>query len=206
MPKRIFITGIDTDVGKTIVSAVVCQSLKADYWKPIQAGEIETGDRHTIQALVKNTTSKIHPNTYSLTSAMSPHAAAKIDGLEIELDQFIEPNIHNNLVIEGAGGLLVPINNQQTIIDLIQPHYHVIVVSKNYLGSINHSLLTIKLLQQRGFKVSVIFNGGENKESQAIIECMTGVNVIGTINTEKKVDHHMINKYAVIFKPALTLL
>lgn len=206
MPKRIFITGIDTDVGKTIVSAIVCQSLAADYWKPVQAGDIEKGDKHTVGSLISNTGIKIHENTYALTSPMSPHAAAQIDGVNIILSDFIEPKTENTLVIEGAGGLLVPLNSQMTIIDLIKPNYHVIVVSKHYLGSINHSLMTIQLLQARGFKVSVIFNGDENCESESIIQSMTKVNIIGRIDQEDSVDKNMINKYAIQFKQVLRSL
>jgi dethiobiotin synthetase len=206
MPKRIFITGIDTDVGKTIVSAIVCQSLDADYWKPVQAGDIDKGDKYTVQTLLSNTNSKVHKNTYSLISPMSPHAAAKIDGININLDDFKEPNSKNTLVIEGAGGLLVPLNEQVTIFDLIKPEYHVIVVSKHYLGSINHSLLTIQLLQSKGLKVSVIFNGDENSESESIIQSMTNINVIGRINQEDKVDKEMINRYAQQFKQKLISL
>jgi dethiobiotin synthetase len=206
MPKRIFITGIDTDVGKTVVSAIVCQSLEADYWKPVQAGDIEKGDKYTVQSLLSNANTKIHENTYALTSPMSPHAAAKIDGININLDNFKEPETNNALVIEGAGGLLVPLNDQMTIIDLIKPKYHVIVVSKHYLGSINHSLMTLKLLHSRGFKVSVVFNGGENKQSESIIQGMTNVNVIGRINQEEKINKDMINRYAQQFKQELSLL
>jgi len=206
MPKRIFITGIDTDVGKTLVSAIVCQSLGADYWKPVQAGDIEKGDKYTVQSLISNTNTKIHKNTYALTSPMSPHAAAKIDGIDINLKDFQEPESKNTLVIEGAGGLLVPLNDQATIFDLIKPEYHVIVVSKHYLGSINHSLLTIQLLQSKGLKVSVIFNGDENSESESIIQSMTNINVIGRINQEDKVDKEMINRYAQQFKQKLISL
>ena len=206
MPKRLFITGIDTDVGKTIVSAIVCQSLQADYWKPVQAGDIEKGDKYTVQCLLSNTNTKIHENTYALTSPMSPHAAAKIDGININLNDFKEPETNNTLVIEGAGGLLVPLNDQITIIDLIKPSYHVIVVSKHYLGSINHSLMTIQLLQAKGFKVSVIFNGDENSESESVIQCMTNVNVIGRISQEDSIDKSIINKYAQQFKRVLSLL
>jgi dethiobiotin synthetase len=206
MPKRIFITGIDTDVGKTLVSAIVCQSLEADYWKPVQAGDIEKGDKYTVHSLVSNTVTKIHKNTYALTSPMSPHAAASIDGIKINPDDFIEPSSENTMVIEGAGGLLVPLNDQITIIDLIKPSYHVIVVSKHYLGSINHSLMTIQLLQARGFAVSVIFNGDENNETESIIQSMTNVNVIGRINQEDSIDKDIINRYAEQFKIVLSSL
>lgn len=206
MPKRIFITGIDTDVGKTVVAAIVCQSLEADYWKPVQAGDIEKGDKYTVQCLLSNTVTKIYKNIYALTSPISPHAAAKIDGININLDDFKEPETNNTLVIEGAGGLLVPLSEQITIIDLIKPSYHVIVVSKHYLGSINHSLMTIQLLQAKGLKVSVIFNGHENYATESIIQRMTNVNVIGRISQEETIDKGVINRYAQQFKQELSLL
>tara|TARA_B110000285_G_scaffold232900_1_gene305204 strand:+ start:634 stop:1251 length:618 start_codon:yes stop_codon:yes gene_type:complete len=197
---KYFITGISTDVGKTIASAIVVEALKADYWKPIQAGELNNCDTKKVTALISNSASKFHPNSYALKTPMSPHAAAEIDGMKIYLDQVVEPKTKNNLVIEGAGGLLVPINNKDTILDIIQPNYKVIVVSRHYLGSINHSLLTIKLLQEKGFKVSVIFSGASYKTTESIIEKMTGITVIGRIDEEPYFDKNVILEYAELFK------
>jgi dethiobiotin synthetase len=197
---KYFITGISTDVGKTIASAIVVEALKADYWKPIQAGELDNCDTKKVTALISNSASKFHANSYALKTPMSPHAAAEIDGIKIYLDQIVEPKTKNNLVIEGAGGLLVPINNKDTILDIIQPNYKVIVVSRHYLGSINHSLLTIKLLQEKGFKVSVIFSGAAYKTTESIIEKMTGITVIGRIDEEPYFDKNVILEYAELFK------
>ncbi len=107
---RIFITGIGTDVGKTVVAAIVTEALQADYWKPIQSGLEET-DRGTIQSLITNNKTVIHPEAYRLKTPMSPHKSAQIDGIDIDLDKIIRPKTKNTLVIEGAGGLLVPLNN-----------------------------------------------------------------------------------------------
>ncbi|NQY27947.1 MAG: dethiobiotin synthase [Flavobacteriaceae bacterium] len=200
---KLFITGIGTDVGKTIVSAILTEALEADYWKPIQAGELTTGDSHTVASLISNSKTKIHPNSYALKTPMSPHAAAKIDGITIDLKKIIPPKTKNSLVVEGAGGLLVPLNDTQTILDLIQPDYKVIVVSRHYLGSINHTLMTIQLLQQKGFDVSVIFNGTENKTTESIIEKMTGVSVLGRIDDEPYFDKNVVREYAEIFKGVL---
>ena len=197
---KYFITGISTDVGKTIASAILVEALKADYWKPIQAGELEFCDTKKVNSLVSNSTSKFHPNSFALKTAMSPHAAADIDGVEITLDKIIEPITDNNLIIEGAGGLLVPINHAQTVLDLIKPDYKVIVVSRHYLGSINHTLLTVKLLQEKGFDVSIIFSGNEHKTTEDIIVKMTGVEVLGRINEEEKFDREVVKKYAELFK------
>ena len=206
MRKKLFITGIGTDVGKTVVSAIVCEALKADYWKPIQAGDAETGDRKTIQNLITNVNTTIHPNTWTLTSAMSPHAAAEIDRVKILTKDIHEPQTKNHLVIEGAGGVLVPINSTETIMDIIKEDHHVLVVSQHYLGSINHTLMTVKLLQQQGLEVSLIFNGDENSATEKIIQSMTGVKVIGRINQEKKVNAEMICKYAGLLEPQLRRL
>ncbi|WP_299337661.1 dethiobiotin synthase [uncultured Psychroserpens sp.] len=195
-----FITGIGTDVGKTVAAAIVTEALEADYWKPVQAGDLDHCDTKKVKHLVSNSTSKFHENSYALNTPMSPHAAADIDGITIDLKTIKAPKTQNHLVIEGAGGLLVPLNNKQTILDLIKPEYKVIVVSRHYLGSINHTLLTINLLKEKGFNVSVIFSGNEHKTTEEIITKMTKVNVIGRINEEPYFDKNVIKEYADIFR------
>ena len=205
--KKIFITGIGTDVGKTVVSAIVTESLQADYWKPIQAGELADSDTHKVQNLISNTKTVFHPNSYGLINAESPHSAAKKEQVTIDLNKIIEPKTTNNLVVEGAGGVLVPLNDTDTIIDLIKPDYKVIVVSQNYLGSINHTLLTIHALKAKGIVVAgVVFNGDENIETQSIIGKMTGVNIIGRIEKETLLNKKIIKKYADLFQDKLESL
>lgn len=191
-----FITGISTNVGKTIASAILVEALKADYWKPIQAGELDSGDTKKVQSLVSNSKSKFHPNAFAPKTPMSPHAAAEIDGISIDIKKIKAPKTKNNLIIEGAGGLLVPINNTQTVLDLIQPDYKIIVVSRHYLGSINHTLLTINLLKEKGFDVSIIFSGHEHKTTEDIIKKMTNVPVIGRIDEEPYFDKNVVKEYA----------
>src|SRR5690606_18999923 len=145
MQKKIFVTGISTEVGKTIASAIIVEALQADYWKPVQAGDLENSDTHKVKLLISNPTSVFHQNSFALQTPMSPHAAAKIDNVTISLSKIKKPNTKNDLVIEGAGGLLVPINEKETILDIIKSDYKVIVVSRHYLGSINHTLLTVGL-------------------------------------------------------------
>jgi len=205
-PKKIFVTGIGTDVGKTIVSAIVTEALSADYFKPIQAGDLDYADAHKVKELVSNSKSHFFPNSYALNTPMSPHAAAEIDGVEIKLDEIILPQTDNHLVIEGAGGLLVPINQEDTILDLIAPEYRVIVVSRHYLGSINHTLMTIWILKEQGFNVSVIFNGDEHKTTEDVIRNMTDVSVIGRIDDEPYFDQNVVREYAALFKEKLELL
>ncbi|MGB5498810.1 MAG: dethiobiotin synthase [Maribacter sp.] len=201
--KRIFVTGISTDVGKTIAAAIITEALEADYWKPVQAGELDNTDSHKVARLISNSKSKIHQCNYELKTPMSPHAAAEIDGVTIAVNKFYEPETGNHLVIEGAGGLLVPLNDTDTVLDLILPNYKVVVVSRHYLGSINHTLLTINWLQLKGFDVSVLFSGDEQPTSESIILKKTGVTSIGRINEEKSFDQEVIKKYADMFRPAL---
>lgn len=204
---KLFITGISTDVGKTVASAIITESLKADYWKPIQAGDLETSDTHKIKAYISNDKTKFHENSYALNTPASPHLAAEIDGITIDLNKILEPKTENHLVIEGAGGLFVPLNNQDTIADLIQPDYKVIVVSRHYLGSINHTLLTVEALQNRNIKVAgIIFNGERNEATEAIILSKTGVNCIGRIEKEPYFDKNVILEYADLFRENLLKL
>jgi len=201
--KRYFITGISTEVGKTVAAAIVTQALQADYWKPIQAGDLDNSDTHKVKRYISNKKSVFHENTFALHTPMSPHAAAEIDGINITLKNIVAPKTDNHLVIEGAGGLLVPLNDKATILDLIQPNYKVIVVSRHYLGSINHTLLTVNLLKQKGFDVSIIFSGDEHKTTEAIIKKMTNVDVIGRINEEPYFDKNVIKEYANKFRENL---
>lgn len=204
--KQIFVTGISTDVGKTIASAIIVEALEADYWKPIQAGELEYSDSHKIAELISNHKTVIHENSYALKTPMSPHAAAEIDGIGIETVQIIQPKTENHIVIEGAGGLLVPLNDNETVLDIISPKHKVIVVSRHYLGSINHTLLTVKTLLNLGHNVSIIFSGKEHLTTERIISKMTKVPVIGRVDEEEIFDKTTIKKYADKFRNALELL
>jgi len=203
MSKKIYVTGIGTDVGKTVISAIITEALTADYWKPIQAGDVTFGDTDTVKKLISNSISKFHPNAYLLNTPMSPHAAAEIDNIVIDITTIIPPITDNTLVIEGAGGLFVPLNNSETILDTIDKSYKVILVSRHYLGSINHTLMSLKILLDKGLDVSLIFNGPENKTTEDIILKMTGVNVIGRIDEEEKLSKEIILKYANLFRENL---
>ena len=201
-----FVTGISTEVGKTVASAIVTEALKADYWKPIQAGDLDRSDSHKVADLISNKKTRIHENSYALKTPMSPHAAAEIDNIEIRLDTIVAPKTTNHLVIEGAGGLLVPLNDTDTILDLIHPGYKVIVVSRHYLGSINHTLLTINTLLDKGLEPALIFSGDEHPTTETIILKKTKVPYIGRIDEESFFDKTTIAKYAARFKAALIKL
>lgn len=204
---KIFITGISTDVGKTITAAIVVEALEADYWKPVQAGDLDNSDSHKVKSQVSNSKSQFYPNAYQLNTPASPHLAAEIDGITIDLEQIKEPKTDNHLVIEGAGGIFVPLNETHSIIDLIQPDYKIIVVSRHYLGSINHTLLTVEAIKNRGFEIAgIIFSGSENKSTEDLILNRTGIKCIGRIDEEPYFDQNVIREYADLFRHNLLSL
>lgn len=201
---KIFISGISTDVGKTLVSAIIVEALQADYWKPIQAGDLENSDSIRLKSLISNNKSKIFENAYQFKTPASPHLAAANEGITIDLKKIIEPKTENNLVIEGAGGILVPLNNSDCVIDLIQPDYKVVIVSRHYLGSINHTLLTIEALKSRKINIAgIVFSGDENQSTESIILSKTNINFIGRINHEPYFDKNVIAEYADLFREKL---
>lgn len=165
MSKKYFVTGIGTSVGKTIVSAVLVKLWNAEYWKPIQSGDLESSDSLMLRALVGNKLI-VHPERYKLNTPASPHYSAEVDGVEISIQDFQLPETSGNLIVEGAGGMFVPINDQEFIIDLAEHlDLPVILVCSDYLGSINHSLLSFHSLNERGIAVEYIVLNGEFKES-----------------------------------------
>lgn len=204
MSKTYFITGIGTEVGKTIAAAIVTEALQADYWKPIQAGDLENSDTHKIRRLVSNDKTVFHKNAYALNTPMSPHAAADIDGVDLKVKNIEMPVTENDLVIEGAGGLLVPLNNKEMIVDLIAKYNKVILVSRHYLGSINHTLLSIEALKSRGIKnIGIIFSGDEHPTTESVIKKIGKVTVIGRIEEEPYFDEMVIKEYAEKFRKKL---
>lgn len=198
--KRYFVTGIGTDVGKTLVSAILVEALHADYWKPIQAGDLENTDTMKVQALVSNARSQFHAEAYRLSQAMSPHAAAAMDGITIELKNISVPNTSNPLVIEGAGGLMVPLNDQFLVIDLIAKlNTEAILVSSNYLGSINHTLLTVAALKNKNIPIAgIIFNGSPAITTEEFILKYTELKCLLRIKEEEKIDKSTILNYSAL--------
>lgn len=196
--KRYFVTGIGTDVGKTLVSAILVEALHADYWKPVQAGELENTDTMKVQALVSNARSQFHAEAYRLSKPMSPHAAADIDGIQIELKDIIAPNTSNPLVIEGAGGLMVPLNSQFLVIDLIAKlNAEVVLVSSNYLGSINHTLLTVAALKSKNIPIAgIVFNGAPVNTTEEFILKYTGLKCLLRVKEEENIDKSTILNYS----------
>jgi dethiobiotin synthetase len=192
-----FITGIGTEVGKTMISAIVTEALEADYFKPVQAGDLDFSDSHKVKALISNSQSKFFDNAYALKTPMSPHAAAEIDGIQIDLSKITRPQTDNHLVIEGAGGLLVPLNANDCIIDLIKKKDKIILVSRHYLGSINHTLLSVEALKSRGFSdIGIIFSGNEHPTTESIILEKTQLPCLGRIEEEERFTKEVVSKYA----------
>jgi len=185
-----FVTAIGTDSGKTLVSAILVEALKADYWKPVQAGF--PTDTNRLRELVSNTNTQFHPETHIFKLPASPHAAAKFEHLSVQLDDFVLPETTNEIVIEGAGGVLVPLNDEDYVIDIARNlNAPVVLVINLYLGCINHSLLTLEYLKQNDIPIyGIIFNGESNIESENIIEQKSGARVLlrlprlGTVNKE----------------------
>jgi dethiobiotin synthetase len=193
-----FITGIGTGVGKTFVSSILVEALEADYWKPIQAGNLNYTDTDTVMDLISNKHSIFYPETFRLSRPMSPHAAAGIDGVEIKLSDFIIPKTNNHLIIEGAGGLMVPLNNNgDLVIDLIKHlKIPVILVSKNYLGSINHTLLSVEALKSRNIPIAgIIFNGDDELKSESFILKYTGLKCLLKVKSENTISKEVVLKY-----------
>ena len=202
---RLFVTGIGTEVGKTVISAILTEALEADYWKPVQAGDLDYSDTHKVKDLVSNSKSVFHCETHALNHPMSPHAAAERDGVEISLNDFQIPKTDNHLVIEGAGGLMVPLNRKDCMIDLIEGlGVEAVLVSRNYLGSINHTLLSVEALKSRGIAIKgIIFNDEENAETESVILEMTGLKCLGRVGMIEDFSKESVAKCAENFKGVL---
>lgn len=206
MAEKIFITGVGTEIGKTFISAIVCEALHADYWKPVQAGELDDLDSLWVRDFISNDKSEFHTERYLLSEPMSPHAAARIDGIILELDDFEVPETDNTLIIEGAGGLMVPLNDKGDMIADLIPKVadSCILVSMNYLGSINHTLLSVELMRQRGINIKgIIFNGEPNEESENIILSTTGLKCIGKVPMADSDIKEFVAEQAKIIRPNL---
>jgi dethiobiotin synthetase len=188
--KPLFITGIGTGIGKTLVSAILVEKLKADYWKPVQSGDLDNSDTMKVRSLVSNTKSRFHEEAYKLTQPYSPHKSALLDGITIDENKLLKPATTNKLLIEGAGGLMVPLNDHFLMVDLIKTlDAEVVLVSQNYLGSINHTLLSIELLRVRSIPVKgIIFSGESNTSSEEYILKYSGLNCAGQIPILKDID------------------
>jgi dethiobiotin synthetase len=198
MSNNIIIAGIHTGIGKTICSAVLCQALGYDYWKPVQAGDLENSDSIFIKKMVSNSACTIHDEAYKLTIAASPHYAAAQDAVEIKLDNLHVPITSNHLIIETAGGLMSPLSMQLLNIDLVAHlQLPVILVSNNYLGSINHTLLSIEALQRRNIPIlGLVFSGDEVESTRDFILAYSGLPLLFSIPPFETIDAPSIQQFA----------
>lgn len=166
-PQKLFVTGTDTDIGKTVVSSILVSGLKAGYWKPIQAGRDPVTDTEFVKKVTDLPDHHFHKESFNLTEPMSPHAAAEIDGISIRFDDIREPKgSQQHLIIEGAGGLIVPLNDDQYVIDLIAHFgYPALLVAKSGLGTLNHTLLSLEAMRYRNIQVFGVVLVGERHDS-----------------------------------------
>lgn len=199
---RFFVTGISTDVGKTVVSAILAEALKAAYWKPVQAGDLGHSDSHKVKQWT--TTVEVLPEYHRLNHPMSPHAAAIRD--EVNISTIPLPESERHLLIEGAGGLLVPLNSDGFLIadQVSEWGLPVILVSRHYLGSINHTLLTIEVLKNRGIPVAgIVYVGAENIDTETIVRKVTRVPVIGRVPMAEEVTRTFVAEQAGLLREPL---
>jgi dethiobiotin synthetase len=207
--RPIFVTGIGTDVGKTLVSAILVDALKADYWKPIQAGYTDGTDSEYISLMTSGNQTRVFPELYKLKMPASPHLAAKAEGIEISIEKICEslPATNCQLVIEGAGGLMVPVNKNEFVADLVSAlEADLVIVSRNYLGSINHSLLTAAVCKQKRLNVlGWIFTDDYGDYQQQIAD-WSGYPVIGKIPALQNITRATIHEQAELLKNNLNAI
>ena len=179
---KLFVTGSDTDVGKTVFSAALAGALEASYWKPIQAGSLDRSDSRTVRKLSGLPSSRIFPEGYRLTTACSPHRAAELDSITIEPERLELPDA-DPLIVEGAGGLFVPITRKILLIDLVAAwQLPVVLVTRTSLGTINHSLLSIEALKSRNIPIlGIAFVGEKSPDSEGVICTLSGVKRLGRL-------------------------
>ena len=198
--RKIFVTGIGTEVGKTIISAILVEALQADYWKPIQAGLEDVTDRQNVTQLAPSH-GTVFKEAYRLNTPMSPDAAAARENVKIELEKIVLPDTKNHLIVEGAGGLLVPLNEHKTILDLIQKlELSVVLVSRHYLGSINHTLLSIEALKARNIPIELLVFVGNHPETEASILKHSGIEKYIIIPEVEFVDVDFVKEQAARIK------
>jgi len=203
LPKVIFVSGTDTGIGKTVVSAMLTAGLEASYWKPIQSGLEEETDTEFVRRVAEAPEERIIPERYRLNEPLSPHASAEIDGVSISLDDFELPGFStDHLVIEGAGGLLVPINGEDMIIDLIQKlDVPVLLVVRSELGTLNHTFLSLEALRSRDIPIlGVIMNGPKNESNRKAIEKYGELKVLAELDRIKNLNNNtLISTFKKIF-------
>jgi dethiobiotin synthetase len=201
---RFMICGINTDIGKTVASAILTTIFKGDYWKPIQSGDETQSDTFKMKELLSSAHT-IFPPAYSFKAPLSPHHAAALENVNMDFSSIRLPHTKRPLIIEGVGGILVPLTNSTTSFDLFKTwDCQWIIVAKNYLGSINHTLLTIDFLQRQNITIKgIIFNGEANLYSEKAIFEITKLPFLARILPEPYINHHTIQRYSQQWHPQL---
>ncbi len=180
---RLFVTGTDTDIGKTVVAAWAMLHLEATYWKPVQAGLADETDEEAVRRLTGAADDRFLPSAYRLPDPLSPHEAARRAGTRIEMAKLVPAENRGSLIIEGAGGLMVPLNEDCFVIDLIrQLEATAILVCRSTLGTINHTLLSLQALRAREIPIAgVVMNGPKTPHNRSAIETYGQVRVLAEI-------------------------
>lgn len=183
LPRQIFITGTDTGVGKTVLSAVLLTGLRGKYWKPIQSGLEQISDTDWVRKMTGLPEENFLPETFRLKRSLSPHASAEAEGLRIELSAFRLPETQGHLIVEGAGGIMVPLNERHFMLDLMKKlGIPILLVARSGLGTINHVLLSLEQLRRECLEVfGVVMNGPKNAVNRRAIEHYGKVKVCAEI-------------------------
>jgi dethiobiotin synthetase len=204
--KKFIVAGIGTGVGKTVVSAILTTCLQGEYWKPIQCGDEEDLDTVLMKKLIDMAMYPIHEPAYSLQAPLSPHHAARLENISIRLENIVPPQTTRPLIIESAGGIFVPLTAKILSFDLFKSwSIPWIVVSRHYLGSINHTLLTLDALKRNNISIAgVIFNGPPNHDSENTILEFSQVPVLGRLLPESNINPQTIQRYAKLWQPHLS--
>ncbi|MCH9632067.1 MAG: ATP-dependent dethiobiotin synthetase BioD [Chlamydiae bacterium] len=200
--KNIVVAGTGTDVGKTVVSAILLQMFEADYWKPVSCGSNEDRDSFKVKQLVNIPNFCCHPEAYHFSSPKSPHHAAAIESIEPLSSKLCLPNSNRQIIIESAGGVLVPLNNKELLTDIFcNWDCNWVLVSRNQLGSINHTLLSYEALVQRSVNIlGIIFNGSQNDYTEKFITDYTGLSILGRVDEESNINSEIIMRYSEKWK------
>jgi dethiobiotin synthetase len=203
---KLIVAGSGTGVGKTIVSAILTTCFQGDYWKPVQCGDEEDSDTVVMRKLIDTTKCHIHKPGYSFQAPLSPHSASKLENTEICMENLVLPLTLRPLIIEGVGGIFVPLSTKILSFDLFKTwNAPWVVVSRHYLGSINHTLLTLHALKQHNISIAgIVFNGLPNYDSESAILDFSQVPVLGRLLPESNINPQIIQRYAKLWRPQLT--
>ncbi len=208
MKHPFFVSGIGTDVGKTVVSSVLCELLFANYWKPVQSGELDNTDSMKVERLVSFETFQYFPEQFRLTQPLSPHVSAKLDGIHIEASHFTFPEFTGNLIVEGAGGLMVPVNENGLLYCDLAAEWKLptILISRHYLGSINHTLMSIETLRNRNIPIlGIIYVGDELPMTEDIIFTKTQIPTLFHIPIFENLSKETISTFVMQLRTPETL-